>query len=103
MVSLLGELSAVRRSAVFHAEPLTRPVQDAVLGLRHAATGFSPLEATANDADTADLLTDVSRGNLTTHSQSGRQFFGIHASNDGRIRVFAAGIPLKRSVGGPSG
>ena len=33
---------------------------------------------------------------ITTNSQSGGQFFGIHASNDGRIMIFAGGIPLKR-------
>jgi uncharacterized protein GlcG (DUF336 family) len=29
--------------------------------------------------------------------QVGGQFFGIHASNDGRIMIFAGGIPLKRN------
>jgi uncharacterized protein GlcG (DUF336 family) len=33
---------------------------------------------------------------LAKHAQSGGQFFGIHASNDGSIRIFAGGIPLKR-------
>lgn len=39
---------------------------------------------------------DISTKDLATHSQSGGQFFGIHASNDGKIMVFAGGIPLKR-------
>ena len=30
-------------------------------------------------------------------SQSGGQFFGIHASNDGRIMIFAGGVPLKQN------
>ena len=30
-------------------------------------------------------------------SVAGGQFFGIHASNDGRIMIFAGGIPLKRN------
>jgi uncharacterized protein GlcG (DUF336 family) len=33
---------------------------------------------------------------LAKHAQSGGQFFGIHASNDGSIMIFAGGIPLKR-------
>src|SRR6202020_3352926 len=33
---------------------------------------------------------------LATHSQSGGQFFGIHASNGGKIMIFAGGIPLKK-------
>ena len=39
---------------------------------------------------------DIATKDLATHSQSGGQFFGIHASNDGRIMIFAGGIPLKK-------
>ncbi len=39
---------------------------------------------------------DISTKDLATQSQSGGQFFGIHASNDGRVMIFAGGIPLKR-------
>ncbi len=39
---------------------------------------------------------DISTRDLATHSQSGDQFFGIHASNGGRVMIFAGGIPLKR-------
>jgi uncharacterized protein GlcG (DUF336 family) len=39
---------------------------------------------------------DITTKDLASHSQSGGQFFGIHASNDGRIMIFAGGIPLKR-------
>src|ERR1700678_846361 len=48
---------------------------------------------------------DIATRDLATHSQSGGQFFGIHASNDGKIMIFAGGIPLKRAgkVGGAIG
>ena len=39
---------------------------------------------------------DIATKDLATHSQSGGPFFGIHASNDGKIMIFAGGIPLKR-------
>jgi uncharacterized protein GlcG (DUF336 family) len=39
---------------------------------------------------------DVSTKQLAELSQSGDQFFGIHASNRGRVMIFAGGIPLKR-------
>ena len=39
---------------------------------------------------------DIATKDLAQHAQSGGQFFGIHASNDGRIMIFAGGIPLKR-------
>ncbi len=42
------------------------------------------------------LAFDISTKDLATHSQSGGQFFGIHASNHGKIMIFAGGIPLKR-------
>lgn len=40
---------------------------------------------------------DITTKDLATHAQSGGQFFGIHASNDGRIMIFAGGIPLKKA------
>ena len=39
---------------------------------------------------------DIATKDLATHSQSGSQFFGIHASNDGKVMIFAGGIPLKK-------
>ena len=39
---------------------------------------------------------DISTKELAELSQSGDQFFGIHASNDGKVMIFAGGIPLKR-------
>jgi uncharacterized protein GlcG (DUF336 family) len=39
---------------------------------------------------------DIATKDLATHSQSGDQFFGIHASNHGKVMIFAGGIPLKR-------
>ena len=38
---------------------------------------------------------DIPTKDLAEHSQSGGQFFGIHASNHGKIMIFAGGIPLK--------
>jgi uncharacterized protein GlcG (DUF336 family) len=39
---------------------------------------------------------DIATKDLAKHAQPGGQFFGIHASNDGSIMIFAGGIPLKR-------
>jgi uncharacterized protein GlcG (DUF336 family) len=38
---------------------------------------------------------EIATIDLAKHSQSGGQFFGIDASNDGKIMIFAGGIPLK--------
>src|ERR1700727_3560468 len=39
---------------------------------------------------------DIATKDLAHTSQSGSQFFGIHASNDGKVMIFAGGIPLKK-------
>lgn len=39
---------------------------------------------------------DITTKDLAENSQSGDQFFGIHASNNGRVMIFAGGIPLKK-------
>ncbi len=39
---------------------------------------------------------DITTKDLGNNSQPGQQFFGIHASNGGRIMIFAGGIPLKK-------
>ena len=40
---------------------------------------------------------DLDTKSLGENSQSGQQFFGIHASNNGKIMIFAGGIPLKKN------
>ena len=39
---------------------------------------------------------DITTKDLGKNSQSGDQFFGIHASNDGKVMIFAGGIPIKK-------
>ena len=39
---------------------------------------------------------DIATKDLAEHAQSGNQFFGIHASNNGKIMIFAGGVPLKK-------
>src|SRR5437588_10297736 len=46
---------------------------------------------------------DIETKALAKLSQSGDEFFGIHVSNDGKVMIFAGGVPLKRNgqvVGG---
>jgi uncharacterized protein GlcG (DUF336 family) len=40
---------------------------------------------------------DIETKALGELSQSGDQFFGIHASNDGKVMIFAGGVPLKKN------
>ena len=39
---------------------------------------------------------DLDTKSLGENSQSGDQFFGIHVSNNGKIMIFAGGVPIKR-------
>ena len=39
---------------------------------------------------------DITTKDLGENSQSGDQFFGINASNNGKVMIFAGGVPLKR-------
>ncbi len=39
---------------------------------------------------------DIDTKTLSKLTQPGADFYGIHASNDGRVMIFAGGVPLKR-------
>ena len=39
---------------------------------------------------------DITTKDLAKNSQSGDQFFGIHASNNGKVMIFAGGVPVKK-------
>jgi uncharacterized protein GlcG (DUF336 family) len=40
---------------------------------------------------------NISTQELSGPSQPGQQFYGIHASNDGKVMIFAGGIPLRKA------
>ncbi|MER6212106.1 heme-binding protein [Streptomyces sp. NPDC001642] len=39
---------------------------------------------------------DISTADLAANAGPGEQFFGINASNNGRVMIFAGGIPLRQ-------
>ncbi len=53
------------------------------------------IDIAINKAFTARAF-DISTEKLGELSQPGGQFYGILASNHGRVRIFAGGVPLKR-------
>jgi uncharacterized protein GlcG (DUF336 family) len=53
------------------------------------------IDISINKAFTARAF-DIETEQLAKNSQPGQQFFGIHASNHGRVMIFAGGIPLRR-------
>jgi uncharacterized protein GlcG (DUF336 family) len=40
---------------------------------------------------------DIETKALGTMAQPGKDFYGIHASNDGKVMIFAGGVPLMRN------
>ena len=92
-------IAAAEKKAKEIGQPMNIAVADAggnlVAHVRMDGARLGSIDISIKKAYTARAF-DISTKDLATHSQSGGQFFGIHASNDGKIMIFAGGIPLKR-------
>ena len=62
---------------------------------RMANAWLGSIDISINKAWTSRAF-DIATIDLGENSQPGQQFYGIHASNGGRVMIFAGGIPLKR-------
>src|ERR1700683_2556309 len=80
-------------------QPMNIAVVDAggnlVAQVRMDKAWIGSVDISINKAWTSRAF-DISTKDLAGHSQSGDQFFGVPASNHGRVMIFAGGIPLKR-------
>ena len=92
-------LAAAEQKAEQIGQPMNIAVVDAggnlVAHVRMDKAWIGSVDISINKAWTSRAF-DISTKDLSEHSQSGGQFFGIHASNHGRVMIFAGGIPLKR-------
>jgi uncharacterized protein GlcG (DUF336 family) len=92
-------IAAAEKKAEEIGQPMNIAVADAggnlVSHVRMDGAWIGSIDISINKAFTARAF-DISTKDLATHSQSGGQFFGIHASNHGKIMIFAGGIPLKQ-------
>jgi uncharacterized protein GlcG (DUF336 family) len=92
-------IAAAEKKALEIGQPMNIAVADAggnlVAHVRMDDAWLGSIDISIKKAYTARAF-DIATKDLASHSQSGGQFFGIHASNDGRIMIFAGGIPLKR-------
>ena len=79
-------------------QPMNIAVVDAGAHLvafeRMEGAWIGSINISINKAFTARAF-DIETKALGENSQSGDQFFGIHASNHGRVMIFAGGVPLK--------
>src|SRR5689334_19717041 len=92
-------IAAAEKKAAEIGQPMNIAVADAggnlVAHVRMNEAWIGSIDISIKKAFTARAF-DIATKDLATHSQPGGQFFGIHASNDGRIMIFAGGIPLKK-------
>ena len=92
-------IAAAEKKAAEIGQPMNIAVADAggnlVAHVRMDSAWLGSIDISIKKAYTSRAF-DIATKDLATHSQSGNQFFGIHASNDGRIMIFAGGIPLRR-------
>lgn len=92
-------IAAAEKKALEIGQPMNIAVADVggnlLAHVRMDGAWIGSIDISIKKAYTARAF-DISTKDLATHSQSNGQFFGIHASNDGRVMVFAGGIPLKK-------
>ena len=99
-------IAAAEQRAKEIGQPMNIAVADGggnlVAHVRMDNAWIGSVDISINKAFTARAF-DISTRDLARLSQSGNQFFGIHASNHGRVMIFAGGVPLRRGgrvVGG---
>lgn len=92
-------IAAAEKKAQKIGQPMNIAVADAggnlVTHVRMDGAWLGSIDISIKKAFTARAF-DIATKDLAEHCQSGGQFFGIHASNGGKVMIFAGGIPLKR-------
>ena len=92
-------IAAAEKKAESIGQPMNIAVVDAGGNLlafeRMANAWLGSIDIAQKKAWTARAF-DIETKELAGLSQSGDQFFGIHASNDGKVMIFAGGVPLKK-------
>jgi uncharacterized protein GlcG (DUF336 family) len=93
-------IAAAEKKAQQIGQPMNIAVADEganlIAHVRMDGAWLGSVDVSINKAFTARAF-DVSTKDLAAHAQPGRQFFGIHASNGGRVMIFAGGVPLTRN------
>jgi uncharacterized protein GlcG (DUF336 family) len=106
----LADARRIITAATAKAEELGQPMNIAVVDEggnllafeRMANAWIGSIDISQSKAWTSRAF-DIETKTLGENSQSGDQFFGIHASNGGKVMIFAGGVPLKQNgkvVGG---
>ncbi|RAX45982.1 heme-binding protein [Arthrobacter sp. AQ5-05] len=92
-------IAAAEARAAEIGQPMNIAVVDAggnlVSHVRMDGAWLGSIDISINKAFTARAF-DLPTKDLAENSQPTQQFYGIHASNHGRIMIFAGGIPIRR-------
>lgn len=92
-------IAAAEKKAAEIGQPMNIAVADAggnlVAHVRMDNAWIGSIDISIKKAWTSRAF-DITTKDLAANSQSGDQFFGIHASNNGKVMIFAGGIPLKK-------
>ncbi len=92
-------IAAAEKKAEEIGQPMNIAVADVggnlVAHVRMDGAWFGSVDISIKKAWTSRAF-DITTKDLADNSQSGDQFFGIHASNNGKVMIFAGGIPLKQ-------
>jgi uncharacterized protein GlcG (DUF336 family) len=93
-------IAAAEKKAEEIGQPMNIAVADAggnlVAHVRMDGAWIGSIDVSIKKAFTSRAF-DLATKDIAPHAQSGGQFFGIHASNDGKIMIFAGGIPLRHA------
>lgn len=98
----MDKADLIIKAAVAKAKEIGQPMNIAVVDAGANLTAFlrmdgawlGSIDIAINKAFTARAF-DITTRDLGRNSQPGNQFYGIHASNHGRVMIFAGGVPLK--------
>ena len=92
-------IAAAEKKAAEIGQPMNIAVVDAggnlVAHVRMDGAWLGSIDISIKKAFTSRAF-DITTKDLGENAQPGQQFYGIHASNDGKIMIFAGGIPLKK-------
>ena len=93
-------ITAAEKKAAEIGQPMNIAVADAggnlVAHVRMDGAWMGSIDISIKKAWTSRAF-DISTKDLSTVTQPTQDFYGIHATNNGRVIIFAGGIPLKRA------
>jgi uncharacterized protein GlcG (DUF336 family) len=100
LIDAMNIIDAAQKKAAAIGQPMNIAIADAggnlVAHVRMDGAWIGSIDISIKKAFTARAF-DIATKDLAPLAQPGGDFFGIEVSNNGRVMIFAGGIPLKRA------